>query len=284
MQTFWSLVHCPDQFSQSCMLIKPFLALFWVSGSAHSAYVHRGVSAATSDCQPAETLGWAAEGARLSWAMATAVCRAAHGAGVGAHPVSVHWEGALSLPAGRNWGMDLWQPHLSQPAEPAWHFPLAERKKRVLKISAHHIFKTKFSFLVPHTVIVILHSIFPFYSSFHSGHFTHLHQSSLLINIFSLPFHFYPIPSQILAVGFPLACLDLSPFPKTLPLSSPPHFFYSSSLNSSTTLSVGIKSDPCTFCHFSSAFFLLAKLLLCYIAFHSLSKQNTCIWSPLFHS
>lgn len=73
-------------------------------------------------------------------------------------------------------------------------------------------------------MIIILHSVSQFCSFFH--YFSTLVISStsinLTINIFSPPFSFCPISSQILSVCFPLACLGLSPFPKILPLSSPP--------------------------------------------------------------
>lgn len=173
------------------MLIKPFPALFWVSGSAHSACVHRCLSAATSDHQAPERRGWVTESVTRSWAMGTTVCSAAHGAGMGAHSLcecTGRMCSAWLLVGTGAWTCDsLPTPRLPEPAQ---HFHLAQGKKRLLKISTQHVSETKFSFPVPHTVIIILHPMSSFYSFFHSGNFTHLYQSSLII-IFSRPFHFY---------------------------------------------------------------------------------------------
>lgn len=151
------VVCCPDQLSLSYTLIKPFPALFWVSGSAHSACVHRCLSAATSDCQAPERLGWVTESVSLSWAMGTPVCRAAHGAGVGVHSLCKYtgrMRSAWLLAGTGAWTCDSLTTHTLP--ELAQHFHLAQEKKRLLKISTQHVSETKFSFPVPHTVIIII--------------------------------------------------------------------------------------------------------------------------------
>lgn len=131
------------------------------------------------------------ESVTWSWAMGTTVCSAAHGAGMGAHSLcecTGRMCSAWLLVGTGAWTCDsLPTPGLPEPAQ---HFHLAQGKKRLLKISTQHVSETKFSFPVPHTVIIILHPMSSFYSFFHSGNFTHLYQSSLII-IFSRPFHFY---------------------------------------------------------------------------------------------
>lgn len=95
--------------------------------------------------------------------------------------------------------------------------------------------KTRFSFPIPHTVIIIFHSVSqfcPFSTIFPLRSFHPLHINLLLSYLFP-PLLFtstLPLP-QILQVCFLSVCLGLSPFSIILPSSSSPrnsvyHFLF----------------------------------------------------------